>query len=188
MRGTRAWVGRWLARLAALLALAWGVGFGWFVANLPRAAPDDVRTDAIVVLTGDDRRIPRGLALLRAGVARRLLISGVGERTTATELAADAHVPRALFRCCVDLGRMAVDTRSNAEETAAWARAHGVRSLRLVTSDYHMRRAEVELAAELGPGIAIVPDAVPGEASPGQLAREYSKWAWRGSVRWVERA
>jgi len=174
--------------LAALSALAWGIGFGWFVANLPRAASDGAHTDAIVVLTGDEQRIPRGLSLLRAGASRRLLISGVGERATAAALAADAHVPRALFRCCVDLGRMAVDTRSNAEETAAWARAHRLRSLRLVTSDYHMRRAEVELAAELGPGVTILPDAVRGEASPGQLAREYSKWAWRGLVRWAERA
>lgn len=177
-----------MARLAALLALAWAIGFGWFVAYLPRAAADGAHTDAIVVLTGDDRRIPRGLALLRAGAAQRMLISGVGERTTATAIAADAHVSRALFKCCVDLGRMAIDTRSNAEETAAWARAHKVRSLRLVTSDYHMRRAEVELAAELGPGVTILPDAVPGEASASKLAREYSKWLWRKFARRAERA
>lgn len=171
-----------------MCALAWTLGFAWFVGALPGAADERIHTDGIVVLTGDDGRIPHGLALLRAKAAPRLLISGVGERTSAAEIAADAHAPRALLACCVDLGRKAVDTRSNAEETAAWVRAHRVKSLRLVTSDYHMRRAVVELEAELGRGVTIVPDAVPGEAPPAKLAREYSKWAWRSIVRRAQRA
>lgn len=170
-------------RLAAAAGLGWLSGFLWFALTLPRPAPDGLRTDAIVVLTGDRGRLARGVALMRRGGARRMLVSGVAPSVRPHELAVEARAPRALFSCCVDLGRAAVDTRSNAEETMAWVAANRVASLRLITSDYHMRRALVELGAELPPGVRVVADAVPGEASPGRLAREYSKWLWRSIAR-----
>ena len=43
--------------------------------------------------------------------------------------------------CCIELGHDAADTVGNARETAAWAKAGNYRSLRLVTSDYHMPRS-----------------------------------------------
>src|SRR3546814_10350716 len=51
------------------------------------------------------------------------------------ELAVEYKTRPAVFECCIDLGHEAVDTRSNAEETAAWVRDHRYRSVRLVTSD-----------------------------------------------------
>lgn len=174
--------------MAAFVALAWVFGFAWFVGAAPGSVPGDTHTDAIVVLTGDDGRTARGLKLLRAHAAPRLLISGVGPTTTSAEIAADNDAPSRLVRCCVDLGHSAVDTRSNAEETAAWARAHHVGSLRLVTSNYHMRRARLELAAELGPGVTILPDAVPSNIGLSPWVREYGKWLWRSAVRGGERA
>ncbi len=48
-----------LVRSAMLLALAWIAGFVWFVLSLPEPAPDDIRTEGIVVLTGGPGRIAR---------------------------------------------------------------------------------------------------------------------------------
>lgn len=181
-------VDRVAGRLLALTLLALAGGFLWFAATPPAPAPAATRTDGIVVLTGDSGRLARGLGLMRAGAAKRMLVSGVDPVVRRAELAAQARAPTRLFACCVDLGRAAVDTRSNAEEAAVWARARGFRSIRLVTSSYHMRRAMVEFEAELPPGVTLLPDAVAGERDPGQLAAEYLKWLWRSAARAVERA
>ena len=63
----------------------------------------------------------------------------------------------------------------NAAETAAWVAHHKYRSLRLVTTDWHMRRAEAELSAALPPGVTIVRDAVPSRPRLGILFLEYNK-------------
>jgi uncharacterized SAM-binding protein YcdF (DUF218 family) len=178
----------WLARILFLGGLAYVLGLAWFVGMPVGRASDDLRTDAIVVLTGDEGRIARGLALLRAGAAPRLLISGVAPGVSQRQLARKAGVPFAVFRCCVDLGHEAIDTRSNAEETARWAAAHKISSLRLVTSDYHMRRATMELRSELGPDVRIVSDAVPTRLPLVVWAREYAKWLVRSTVRRAEGA
>jgi uncharacterized SAM-binding protein YcdF (DUF218 family) len=64
-----------------------------------------------------------------------------------------------LLSCCVDLDRSAVNTRSNAAETRRWARERGFKSLIVVTSNYHMPRAIVELSHAM-PDIALIPFAV----------------------------
>lgn len=168
-----------LSRLAALLVLTWAGGFLWFALALPEPAPAHIRTDAIVVLTGGPGRLARGITLLEAARAKRLLVSGVDPSVRPAELAVALHAPTPLFDCCIDLGREAADTRGNAEETAAWVRAHRYRSVRLVTSAYHMARAKLELEAQLGDGVVIVADPVPLELPADRLVREYSKYALR---------
>lgn len=174
--------------MLALPVLAWGLGFVAFAGLPPRAVPASVRADGIVVLTGDSGRIARGLQLLRAEAGRRMLISGVSPGVRKEELAEVARVPAAVLDCCVDLGFGAVDTRSNAEETAAWARANNYRTLRLVTSDYHYRRARLELAAELDPGVRVLAEPVPAmDRSPGLIFAEYNKYLIRLAARGQER-
>lgn len=167
-----------IRRVLALLGLVWALGFVAFAVTLPRAA-DDRRTDAIVVLTGANGRIARGAALLEAGRAARMLISGVDRGVPPGELAAAQGIPRHLVACCVDIGRAAVDTRSNGAETARWIATRNYRSIRLVTSGWHMPRAQFELGRSLGPGVSILPDAVSGDASFALLFREYHKFIAR---------
>ncbi len=167
-----------IRRLGALLVLAWLAGFVAFAVMLPAPA-DMAKTDAIVVLTGAPGRIARGLMLLQAGRAQRMLISGVDPRVKPQELAIEQKAPPALLACCVDLGREAVDTRSNGAETARWVAMHHYRSVRLVTSDWHMRRAAFELERALGPDVQVTPDAVAGTAGLGVLLLEYHKYLAR---------
>ena len=79
----------------------------------------------------------------------RLLISGVHPVTTRKQIARMTSADMPLFDCCVDLDRLALNTAGNATETAAWVRSHDFRSLLLVTSAYHLPRAQVELAEVL---------------------------------------
>ena len=174
-----------IRRLLALLALGWTLGFGWFMLALPGPA-DGRRTDAIVVLTGGAGRLDRGLDLLKAGAAKRLLVTGVGTAVRPIDLAVSNRASPALFACCVDLGHEAVDTRSNAEETSAWLRAHSYRSVRLVTSDWHLRRAKMELEAALGDGgVEVLGDGVPGHPKAPLLFAEYNKFLLRRGAIWL---
>jgi uncharacterized SAM-binding protein YcdF (DUF218 family) len=118
---------RWLARLLALPLLAWALGFLWFSLTLPAAAPLSATSDGVVVLTGGAGRFRRGLAVVEAGSARRMLVSGVGRNTTRRQLAAAFDIDIKRLRT-TDLGYAAQDTRSNAEETAAWVATGSVRS------------------------------------------------------------
>ncbi|WP_235889180.1 YdcF family protein [Glacieibacterium frigidum] len=168
-----------VVRLVAAVALAWGLGFVWFIVTLATATPVSVATDAVVVLTGGPGRVARGFAVLEAGSAKRMLVSGVGRGVTDAELAATVDAPPALFERDVDLGFAAIDTRSNAEETTAWMVRHQYRSLRLVTSAAHMKRARLELEARLPRTVTILPDAVPVDPAAPSLAREFNKYALR---------
>lgn len=165
-----------IQRLAAALLLAWVAGFVLFAIDLPHPA-GDAHTDGIVVLTGGPGRLARGAALLADGRADRMLVSGVDRRVRPGELARTNHLAGPLL-ARIDLGQSAVDTRSNARETAAWIAAHHYRSIRLVTTDWHMARARFELARVLR-GIRIVPDPVPSEPGLVVLVAEYDKYLLR---------
>ena len=171
-----------IGRLLAALALVWMLGFALFASTLPRLQPSGTaRTDGIIVLTGGPGRVRRGIELMRKGAARRMLISGVDRRVRPAELAAAYRVPRVLF-ARIDLGHESVDTRSNADEAAAWIRANHYRSSRLVTTDWHMPRAQLELSRVTRGDLAIVADAVPSEPGLIVLVREYNKYLLRSAA------
>lgn len=167
-----------LGRVVAVLALGWAGGFLWFSLTLPDPAPIAVKTDAVVVLTGGAGRLARGLAVLEAGSAERMLVSGVDRKTTRKQLAAAANSPKSRFKT-TDLGYEAIDTRSNAEETARWVAQHQFSTIRLVTSAGHMRRARLELSRVLPASVLVVSDAVPVEPKAPSIAAEYSKYLLR---------
>lgn len=167
-----------IVRLFAVTLLAWMLGFAWFAIFLPQPL-DGRKTDAIVVLTGGAGRIDRGLALLEAGASGRMLISGVDRSVRPVELAAQYHARESLFACCITLGREAIDTRSNAIETARWLERRDYKTVRLITTDWHMRRSALELRQALPGRVTIVYDAVPSRPSLTMLAREYNKYLLR---------
>lgn len=143
--------------LAALLvvALIWASGLMAFAARVQQStpAPDPAPADGIVVLTGasSNERIAAAVDLLAAHRGRRVLVSGVNRVVSREELRTASNTVRRLYDCCVDLGFNSVDTVSNARETAEWAKTMRFRSLTIVTTDYHMPRAMLELRAVLRP-------------------------------------
>ena len=163
------------SRLLLAALVVYGGGFGLFVAALPGPADAADATDAIIVPTGGAGRIDRGLDLLQRHRAQRLLVSGVAPGVTKAVLAHEYNVPPALFGCCVDLGRDAFDTHSNADEAVSWIRQHHYRSVRLVTSSWHLPRARLELTKALGDDVQVIGDAVPSSPRPMVLFSEYNK-------------
>lgn len=167
-----------IRRLLALVLILWALGFAWFALLLPQPHGDE-RTDAIVVLTGSAGRIDRGLALLHRNQAEQLLVSGVDRDVKPTEFADLYKVPHKLMDCCITLGREAIDTRSNAIETSRWLARKNYKSVRIITADWHMRRARYELSRQLEEPITIIPDAVRSNPSLRVLLREYHKYLLR---------
>ena len=163
-----------LRRLASSLLLLWMLGFLWFAVFLPLPA-GPVKTDAIVVLTGSGGRIDRGLEVLKQRLAPRMLVSGVDREVRPREFAAQYRISRATMACCVTLGYDSVDTRSNAREAARWIAANRFASIRLVTSDWHMRRAAFDLSHVAPDGLRVVEDAVATRPTFSILFLEYHK-------------
>lgn len=169
-----------ILRLIALVSLAYALGFALFAVTLGEpAATDSPETQAIVVLTGGSGRIEQAAERLESGKARKLLIAGTDPLVTEGDIAERLGDKDRLVACCITLGSESVDTRSNAEEARAWLESNGYDEVRLVTSDWHMRRALFEFRRALGPDATIVADAV--ETDPGfrTLFLEYNKYVLR---------
>jgi uncharacterized SAM-binding protein YcdF (DUF218 family) len=152
---------RALVRVAALglllLVLLFGGGFAAFVSTIERAEQASLdKADGIVVLTGGSERIPDGLHWLERGQGGRLLISGVATHVRIENLAEHTPGLRRWLTCCVDVGRDALNTVGNAQETRRWVHQRGYRSLLVVTSSYHMPRTMVEFGRHM-PDVELIP-------------------------------
>jgi uncharacterized SAM-binding protein YcdF (DUF218 family) len=154
------------ATIVAAMALGMvglGLGFIGFLAQLRGAEVQPGRNaDGIVVLTGGSSRVSDAIELLAAGYGKRLLISGVHRTNGVNDISRTVPDSHRLLDCCVDLDYSAINTRSNAAETRRWVRERGFRSLIVVTSNYHMPRAIVEMAHAM-PDVELVPFAVIGD-------------------------
>lgn len=167
--------------IASVIAL-WLLGFFLFVITLPNAPNDMTQpTDAIVVLTGGKGRVELGFSLFNAGLGKRLFISGVHPgvkaRTLATKQKVPSHLTQRLSEA--ELEYIAQDTAGNAKETAKWVKKNSIRSIRLVTGNYHIRRSLIEFKRLL-PELNIIPHPVPDKNSSNKkefplLWNEYVK-------------
>lgn len=175
-----------ILRTLGILLVAYVLGFVMFMLAIGQP-PEVAATDAVVVPTGGPGRIDRGLKLLADGSAKRMLVTGVGTDVRAVDLARTYRVPRRRFDCCVDLGREAIDTRSNAEETARWVEGHGYTSVRLVTSNWHMPRARMELRHALADDVELLGEGVPSNPRLSMLVSEYNKFLIRRVALWIGR-
>lgn len=128
--------------------LLWLCGFAGFIVwqSMARVQAPSQKTDAILVLTGGTNRIHSGLMLMAAGHADHMMISGVTPGLQKKALIEHYNfVPvieqKLLNHCCITLGEMASSTVENALEAAPWIRENQFKSIRLVTSVYHIPRA-----------------------------------------------
>ena len=156
---------------AVALAAIYGAGFVWFALSMK--AHDGFagkKTDAIIVLTGDGGRIEAGIRRLASGAAGRLYISGVNKNADKKKLIArtiqklknSKNPPKNLWLLTdrIDPGGKAESTIGNAVESVEWARRNNVKSIRLITSFYHMPRALMVFRRHFGPDILILPESV----------------------------
>lgn len=179
--------------IVVLLIGLWVFGLIKYVDNLPtQKSTDESVTDGIVIFTGGIMRLEAGIELLTKEKAKRLFVSGVGERTRLDVLLIlSGKLPDNILELKerIDLGYEAKNTRGNAVEVARWVKENNYKSLRLVTANYHMPRSYYELSTEM-PEIRIIQSPVfPGDIKMNRwwesgvtkkvLVSEYSKYLVR---------
>lgn len=178
---------RWFGAAVAVVFFVWAAGFAWFAATLPTPPKDPtVKTDAIIVLTGGAGRLAEGVRLLRAGLAPVLFLSGVNRKVPKADILKLAGNPPDSLADRITLGYRAEHTRGNATEIAHWFNSKNLKSLRLVTANYHMRRSLLELRHAIPHARIIANAVVPRVTSPGEwwrnpsglaiIFREYHKY------------
>lgn len=168
---------RALLVLLAVLVFAVALDFAIFAWRVTDPSDGVGRADGIVALTGGAERIDEAMRILDAGLASRLLISGVNARTSRKALRELYPQHSRLFACCIDIGYRAKDTRGNAAEAERWTRAFGYRSLIVVTSAYHMPRSLAELRRAM-PNVTFIAHSV---RSPEVRAKGW--WSDRATLR-----
>lgn len=176
-----------ILRFGSLLLILYALGFVLFGVSLGTPASADApETDAAIVLTGGSGRIDYAVGVLQAGKAKRLLVAGADPSVTKQDLSRLVGGKQRLVRCCVDLDSTSVDTRSNAEEAKRWLEERRFKSVRLITNDWHMRRARYEFRRVLGGEVEVVPDAVRTEPGFMTLFAEYNKYLLRRIAVWLD--
>jgi uncharacterized SAM-binding protein YcdF (DUF218 family) len=115
----------------------------------------DVATDAIVVLTGGRGRVEEGIRLYREHRARWLYLVGVDPAVRKSDL----FIEQAGKRGGEDivLEKSSRNTLENALYTRDLIARQKIRSLRLITSRYHMKRAILIFRSILPKDIAVYP-------------------------------
>ena len=136
------------ALLVLLVVLGLAIAsFQKFVLTLPN---DETKLpapiDGLVVATGGQLRIQKGVELLAGGKADRMLISGVGKGITKELLKENLAISNRqahFFDCCVEIEFAATDTNGNAQATFEWMQKHALDDILLVSANYHLPRAEL---------------------------------------------
>lgn len=131
--------------LLSLILILFGI---WFhreyktIAEEPVTAwTEDQRGDCAIVLTGGPGRVREGFDLLAQGQVRKLIISGTHPKATLREIFPQWPYYGNLRAEDVVLEHRSATTYGNAQQSLPLVEALRCRSLVLVTSHIHMRRA-----------------------------------------------
>ena len=131
------------------LFLIWLGGFIIFQQYIRKRPIDETtKTDAIVVLPGGKNRIAEAIRLYNKGLADMLFISGVEPHVNLETLELQNNVRFIRAENNVILGKEATNTIENAVEVNEMIRRNHLKSIRLVTSYYHMPRSIEEILAQ----------------------------------------
>jgi uncharacterized SAM-binding protein YcdF (DUF218 family) len=129
--------------VAAALVVAWLAACLVLFVWPPAESSAPAQADVVVVLSGSKRRLPPALALIRRGVAPVLALSTV-QRTKhwpqAARLCATHRYAGARVLCFT---AVPFSTQGEARAVARLARKRGWRSVVVVTSTFHITRADL---------------------------------------------
>lgn len=159
-----------------LVIVAWFVGFVCFCKKINSYELDNkTQTDAIVVLTGGKNRIKIALDILSQGLAKKVFISGVDKDISIEDLKqrSDIQIDNNMP---IVIGNTAKNTIENAIESKNWIEKNNIKSIRLVTSNYHLPRSILEFRAQ-NPNIKIIINPVYSENISPNCWSSYSTFS-----------
>jgi uncharacterized SAM-binding protein YcdF (DUF218 family) len=133
-----------------------------------------VRADAVIVLSGSKKRLPVALELMRRGVAPTLVVSyGLERRNPAAVRVCTTKQPFAV--ACPKPEPFS--TRGEARLIARLAAERGWRSVVVVTSRFHLRRARMLIERCYGGRLAMVGAPIEARRLPVAVGLEWVKLA-----------
>ena len=132
--------------IVLFIIIVWITGFFTFNYQINNYKCDEeAKTDAIIVLTGGRNRISEASKLLNKGLSDKMFISGVQKGVSLSDISATNSID-IIDENKIYLGE-ALDTIGNAKETTQWIAKNHIKTIRLVTSNYHIPRALEEFKA-----------------------------------------
>ncbi|MBW4061109.1 YdcF family protein [Candidatus Saccharibacteria bacterium] len=139
-----------------LVAVAAFFGLGFYLSPQSKVA----KADAIVAISGGDTdaRTAEAVALYRSGYAPKIIFSGAALDPNApsnAKVMATAAEAQGVPSSAISLDETATNTRENAANTASVIAAQQDKSIILVTSPYHQRRAYIVFRRQLGKNFII---------------------------------
>jgi uncharacterized SAM-binding protein YcdF (DUF218 family) len=173
----------------AIFVLLVTFGISWYLQpnDLGKCSekPSDISgcepVDAIVAISGGDTsaRATEAIKLYKSGWSSKLIFSGAAVDKTGPSnaavmktLATNSGVPAS----DIYIDEYSETTKQNAENTKSIFEAHGIKSVILVTSGYHQRRASLEFSKRAS-GIKIV-------NGPVLADKDWSFWWWVTPYGW----
>ena len=125
--------------LLLLSVLLWGIGLWGFIRSIPNQSSSvNSSYDAIIVLTGGEKRIDYGVELLQSDIAPILFITGVSDNYTRNELPVERQDTRIVY------GNKARSTLQNVMEAQHWLTMHSaIKKIIVISANYHIPRVQL---------------------------------------------
>lgn len=149
---------RKILRLTILVLTVWILGSLYFIYSIDTKTKElENKADAVVVLTGGSKRLNAGFEILNKQLAKKMFISGVANDVKMHELL-DIYTQKQTTdkEYNIELGKEAFNTINNAQETKTWIAKNKIKSIILVTANYHMPRSLFEFKRAI-PEVIIIP-------------------------------
>ncbi len=127
--------------------------------------------DVIVVLTGGKGRVEQGLEFLREGVSPTLILSGVNEAASIDSIFSGGL--KGAERSAIILEKESKSTYENALQVRRLLIERGEKSVLLITSSYHMKRAYAIFSRVMPEDVSILPYRV---SSPNYDEKKWWNW------------
>lgn len=162
------------------LLILLGISFLNFSLSFYDLPPTDAvlqNKDAVVVLTGGKGRLTKALQIFTKTSAKWFLISGVGEATSIESIFSKQELQGIDYNRVI-LERESKSTLENAEFALDLLLERRVRSVILVTSNYHMTRALYIFQNIFPDNIEIIPYMVESDITLRFSLTEYFKYWW----------
>ncbi len=176
-----------LFSLSGIIAF-WLFGLILFTATVLLLQPQspNIKSDAIIVLTGGNQRVETGLRLFAKGDSNNIFISGVHPNVSNKDIRGQWKEAPPLPDCCITLGKHATTTIENAQEIKEWISGKDIQTIRLVTSNYHMPRAYLEVKSTINDKKILLTPIMQDDLNIktlkfwGLIFEEYHKFSLRG--------
>jgi uncharacterized SAM-binding protein YcdF (DUF218 family) len=136
-----------------------------------------IHADAVVVLQGSKTRLPKGLQLVEQGYAPLLVISRGDRKTAESRLCAGKGVAAHVRILCFTANPPS--TRGEAEFIGRLAKARGLSTIDVVTSQFHVFRARIVIARCYHGRVQMVGASQPAWKLPWYAVNETAKLAYQ---------